>query len=259
MSDNSRVACITGGTSGMGKALTLRLLLEGWTVFAVGRTPRHAAELDREVGDGEKARLHISHADLRDYLACEGVATAIDQTTGKVDLLVNGAGTIGVGGVLAENPDRWDLVISSNLTTAFNMIKTCAELLKRASDSNGESSNIINISSVCSLRPCPSVAYSVSKAGLDMLTKSTAIELAPEIRVNSINPSVVRTNLQKSAGLFSDEESYSEWVAQMRPSHPVGRVGKPDDIVAAILYVISREASWVTGAIFSIDGGRSIA
>lgn len=255
MSNEPRTACVTGGTSGIGKALTLRLLDEGWTVFAVGRTDKHAVELENEVSDERKSRLHVTHADLREYEVCVDIASEIDKASGRLELLVNGAGTIGAGGVLEESPERWDLVITSNLTPAFNMTKACSRLLIEAGQSN-----IVNISSVCSLRPCGSVAYSVSKAGIDMLTKSTAKELASRgVRVNSINPSVVRSNLQKSAGLFKDEGSYEKWVAQMEPSHPLGRIGEPDDIVEAITYLISPQASWVTGAILSVDGGRGIA
>lgn len=93
-----------------------------------------------------------------------------------------------------------------------------------------------------------------------MFTKVVARELAPfDVRVNSVNPSVVRSNLQKSAGLFEDNDSYEEWINRMKPSHPLGRVGDPSDVVGAIRYLISTDASWVTGAIIAVDGGRAIA
>src|SRR5206468_1784017 len=115
-------------------------------------------------------------------------------------------------------------------------------------------------SSVCSLRPCKSISYSVSKAGTDMFTRCLARELAPRrIRVNSVNPSVVRSNLQKSAGIFDSEAAYNKWVEEMRVHHPLSRTGTPDDIVSAVAFLASREASWITGAVLSVDGGRSVA
>ena len=95
---------------------------------------------------------------------------------------------------------------------------------------------------------------------MDMFTRSTARELAPQgVRVNSVNPSVVRSNLQKSAGLFDDDAGYENWTTQMQSTHPLGRIGEPADIVEAIMYFISPTASWVTGAILSVDGGRGVA
>ena len=132
MANGQRTACITGGTSGIGKALTLRLLADGWTVFAVGRTSKHAEQLQNEVAEPEAVRLHVSQGDLRDYSLCEEISSRIGRSANRLDLLVNGAGTIGAGGVLEENPERWDLVISSNLTPAFNMTKdasNCSPML----------------------------------------------------------------------------------------------------------------------------------
>lgn len=249
------IACIAGGTSGIGRATTLRLLAKGWDVISIGRTVEHATELSNIVASHEAPRLSVKSADLCSYEECEALAEYLNVRYGKLDVLVNAAGTIGAGGVQEETPDRWGQVIASNLTPAFNMTKACCGLLKSASGAS-----IVNISSVCSLRPCASISYSVSKAGLDMFTKAAARELAPfGIRVNSVNPSVVRSNLQMSAGLFANVESYEDWIKKMGPSHPLGRIGEPEDVVGAIEYLTSPDASWMTGAIVSLDGGRAIA
>ena len=110
MSITPHTACVAGGTSGIGRALTLRLLAEGWTVFAIGRNPHHAEQIKNEaMADGESGRLHVTHGDLRNYSLCEEIASRISQESASLNLLVNAAGTIGAGGVLAENPERWDL------------------------------------------------------------------------------------------------------------------------------------------------------
>lgn len=187
MPEVDKVACIAGGTSGIGRALSEQLLKDGWTVYAVGLNAEHAAKFTDEAGADAGNRLHVRYGDLRDIGLCREFAAEIRNQFSRLDLLVNSAGTIGAGGIREENAERWNLVVSSNLTPVFNMTKVFLDLLAGTDDSN-----LINVSSVCSLSPCGSVAYSVSKAGLDMFTKSAARELAPYgIRVNSVNPSVV--------------------------------------------------------------------
>ena len=116
---------------------------------------------------------------------------------------------------------------------------------------------IVNISSVCSRRPYLNIiAYCVSKAGLDMLTRCCAAELAPKgVRVNAVNPGVVVTELHDQAAAVQDYESFLE---RGKETHPLGRVGQPDEVAAMCAYLCSDEAGWVTGGIFPIDGGREL-
>ena len=251
------LSCIAGGTSGIGAAVSQRLLNAGADVVAVGLSDTHAEEFRSSISDEEVKRLTVLVGDLADEVFANEVATAVASRGGALHLLVNAAGTISGGGMRHETPDIWRRVMQTNLDAPFNLTKACLDLLAAAAPA----SSVVNVSSVCSLRPCSSLSYSVSKAGVDMFTKSLARELAPmRIRVNSVNPSVVRTNLQKSAGLFDDEASYSSWVTDMEPSHPIGRIGEPEDVAEAILFLAdSRKSGWTTGAIFSVDGGRSVA
>jgi NAD(P)-dependent dehydrogenase (short-subunit alcohol dehydrogenase family) len=248
------VLCVAGGTSGIGRRLAEDMLAEGARVAVIGLTEGHASEfLTGNKGHGD--RLMVECADLTSFETCQSVAQMISSKFGSLGLLVNAAGTISTGGVEQEVPEQWERVLRGNLSTAFNMLKATLPLLRST-----PGANVVNVSSVCSLRPCASISYSVSKAGLDMFTRTAARELAPlGVRVNSVNPSVVRSNLQKSAGMFSDDESYDAWLTSMTPMHPLGRVGEPSDVVSAIRYLGSKEASWVTGAILSVDGGRGIA
>ena len=118
--------------------------------------------------------------------------------------------------------------------------------------------NIVNISSVTGLRSFPGVlAYCVSKAGLDQLTRCAALELAPKgVRVNAVNPGVVVTEIHKRGGM--NEENYEAFLEHSRTTHPLGRVGEPREIAELVFYLASENAGWITGATYQIDGGRAL-
>lgn len=250
------IACIAGGTSGIGAELAHLLVERGDEVVVVGRSQGHADEFRSRLDGSAVSRVDVQVGDLRDPDSSRAVAETIERRGSGLDLLVNAAGSISGGGIDVETTDDWQRVMSTNLDTPFNLTRSCLKLLE---DDGGGA--IVNISSVCSLRPCSSLSYSVSKAGVDMFTRCLARELAPRgIRVNAVNPGVVRTNLQKSAGLFSADDDYENWVTEMAGSHPLGRVGEPKDVAEAVLFLADAgESGWITGAILSVDGGRAVA
>jgi NAD(P)-dependent dehydrogenase (short-subunit alcohol dehydrogenase family) len=251
------LSCIAGGTSGIGAAVSRRLLAAGGEVVVVGLTDAHAEEFQSTIPEDAIDRVLVLVGDLADETFATDVASGVAARGSALHLLVNAAGTISGGGIRHETPDVWRGVMRANLDAPFNLTKACVDLLA----AGAPASSVVNVSSVCSLRPCSSLSYSVSKAGVDMFTKSLAREFAPmRIRVNAVNPSVVRTNLQKSAGLFDDDASYASWVTDMEPAHPIGRIGEPEDVAEAILFLAdARKSAWTTGAILSVDGGRGIA
>ena len=118
--------------------------------------------------------------------------------------------------------------------------------------------NIVNISSVTGLRSFPGVlAYCVSKAGVDQLTRCAALELASKnVRVNAVNPGVVVTEIHKRGGM--GEEDYERFLERSKTTHPIGRVGQPSEVAELVFYLASEKASWITGATYSIDGGRAL-
>jgi NAD(P)-dependent dehydrogenase (short-subunit alcohol dehydrogenase family) len=118
--------------------------------------------------------------------------------------------------------------------------------------------NIVNISSVTGLRSFPGVlAYCVSKAGVDQLTRCAALELAPHgVRVNAVNPGVVVTAIHKRGGMSA--ENYENFLEHSKTTHPIGRVGDPKEIAELVFYLASEKASWITGATYQIDGGRAL-
>lgn len=246
-----KTVLVTGGSSGIGLAVT-RILTEqdSWRVLAMSRDRDKQAEAKRSLGAAAENVKFIS-GDTCDVTSCNHIAEWIDHEFGRLDGLVNCAGTISVGGIEAETLSGWHRVLEVNLTGTYILTHAVLPMMKRA-----RTASIVNISSVCSLRPCSSVAYSVSKAGLDMFTKCLAQELARyQIRVNAVNPGVVRSNLQIAAGVVDD---YEEFLKRMAPLYPLGRTGVPEDVAGMVRFLLSEEASWTTGAIISIDGGRAI-
>lgn len=140
--------------------------------------------------------------------------------------------------------------MESNITSVFIVTKTLLPLLKKST----LPASVVNVSSVNSLRCGTSLPYSTSKAAIDMMTKGFALELAPYgIRANTVNPGVVVSNLQKAAGITKTEEEYQAFLERMKPAHPLGRVGQPEDVAGMITFLLSAEASWITGAIISVE------
>ena len=138
-----------------------------------------------------------------------------------------------------------------NLRSVFYLMQICVPHLEKTKG------NVVNVSSVAGTRSFPNVlAYCVSKAALDQLTRCSALELAPkEIRVNAVNPGVVVTNLHKRSGM--NDEGYEKFLENSKNTHPIGRVGKPEEIADLIYYLASEKAAWITGATYEIDGGRA--
>lgn len=249
-----KVVIVAGGTSGIGESVVGRYLEENAIVYAIGKTNRHCKLLEEKY-QKENNKPKVVQIDLAKPNEIKPFINEISNAHGLVDYLVNSVGTISKGGILVEDFSDWNNVIENNLHSLFNITKNIIPLLE-----SGNGKSIVNVSSVCSLRPCASLSYSVSKAGTDMFTKVLAKELASKsIRVNAVNPGVVKSNLQKSAGLFSTDIDYEEWIEKMKPLHPLSCVGEPNYVSDAIIFLNSEQAKWITGSILSVDGGRAIA
>jgi NAD(P)-dependent dehydrogenase (short-subunit alcohol dehydrogenase family) len=238
---SGRVAFVTGASSGIGRACGMRFREEGASVFAVARRE------NRLQGVFE----NFAVADVR---VEEEVRTAVEgcvDTFGRIDYLINAAGVIGTGGVLDTEPDEWERLFSSNVDSVYNVTRHAAPHMMKTGGA------IVNVSSVTSLRPYGNLlAYCASKAAVDMLTQCVALELAPHgVRVNAVNPGVVVTELHTVTGTVPDYEAFLE---RSKQTHPLGRVGQPEEIAALCAFLCSDEAGWITGGIHSIDGGRAL-
>jgi NAD(P)-dependent dehydrogenase (short-subunit alcohol dehydrogenase family) len=247
----SRVVMVTGATSGIGRAVALRFAAESAQVVALGRNQSALNEVEAAVRNAGGAPLTVAVDVTNDGQLHQAVDQTIDKF-GRIDVLVNAAGHISTGSIEETSVAAWDAMMNVNLRAVFQLMQMAAPYLIKTQGS------IVNVSSVTGLRSFPGVlAYCVSKAGLDQLTRCAALELAAKgVRVNSVNPGVVITEIHKRGGM--DEEAYAKFLEHSKTTHPLGRVGDPLEIAELVFYLASPKASWITGATYQIDGGRAL-
>jgi NAD(P)-dependent dehydrogenase (short-subunit alcohol dehydrogenase family) len=237
---------VTGGSSGIGRAIALRAREAGAGVAVMARRKDELDRAAKEIG-----ALAVA-GDVRDPADAARAVAACVGRFGGLTTLVNAAGVIGGAGTADTTREEWDRIVSINVDGTVEMCRAALEPLKRA----GEKGSVVNLSSVTGTRPFAQVtAYCMSKAAIDMYTRCLALELAPSrVRVNAIAPGVVVTNLHTVTGAVKD---YPAFLARGRETHPLGFVGEPDDAAWMALYLASDLARWVTGGIFPLDGGRA--
>jgi len=240
-------ALVTGASSGIGRASAIRLSEEGMNIVLVSRNQK-----DLEItAQSIQTKTLIISADLEKLDKVQDcVQQAVDHF-GRLDVLVNAAGIIGSGTVKSTPFDDWKKMVDLNLHAVFLLMQAVIPHLEKTKGT------IVNVSSVTGLRAFPGIAsYCVSKAGVDQLTRCAALELAEKgIRVNAVNPGVVRTNLHKRGGM--DSETYTAFVEHSKSTHPLGRIGEPEEVAELITFLATNKSSWITGTTISIDGGRA--
>lgn len=244
MEFDQKIAIVTGATSGIGLATTLALAGQGACVAAAGRRKTAPAQLNHP-------NIRTYQADLTSERETSGFVQGVLQDLGGIDILVNAAGIIATGTVETTTLPNYDLMMNINVRSVLQLMQlSLPSIIERKG-------NIVNVSSVTGIRAFPGVlAYCVSKAAVDQLTRCAALELAAKgVRVNAVNPGVVGTNLHRNSGM--GDEAYAAFVDRSKTTHPLGRIGTPDEIADLILFLASSKAGWITGATYSIDGGRA--
>lgn len=241
-----KVAIVTGGGQGIGKAIAKKFLENHISVVI--------AEIDESAGK-ETEEEYLSLGEIKfiktDVSKKEEVKNMVEETVntfGKINYLINNAG-IGINKHISElTLEEWNRVLGVNLTGAFLCSKYAYPYLKK------EKGVIINIASTRAFMSEPNTeAYSASKGGIYALTHALAISLGPDIRVNCISPGWIEVSEWKKKSLRKP----AELTELDHKQHPAGRVGRPEDIASLVLYLISDEAGFITGANFIVDGGMT--
>jgi NAD(P)-dependent dehydrogenase (short-subunit alcohol dehydrogenase family) len=247
MEFTEKIALVTGASSGIGRAVAQLFLERGAIVAGVARRE----DALRSIAPGN-VRFHAFPADLTSDHDRSHCVHRVMADLGGIDVLVHAAGIIAGGTVESTSLSDWDTMMNINLRSVFHLTQLALPALAP------RKGNIVILSSVAGLRSFPGVlAYAVSKAAVDQFTRCTALELAPKgIRVNAVNPGVVITQLHRSGGM--NEEQYQAFLERSTGTHPLGRVGEPEEVAELVLYLASEKASWITGVTYSIDGGRAL-
>jgi meso-butanediol dehydrogenase/(S,S)-butanediol dehydrogenase/diacetyl reductase len=245
---DDKIALVTGAASGIGRATAIRLAGEGAQVLCADRNLSGASETAATIGAAATAWL----LDVADPASCDAAVAETVRRWGRIDLLANVAGIGGFGHAAEIDDATWQRLIAINLTGVFQMTRAALPHLEAVRG------NVVNIASAAGLVGVPyGVAYAASKSGVVGLTKSIAVEYASrQVRVNAICPGAVDTPL--IAGGF-DAITGVEARLFERLTPLLGPAAQPEDIAAAVAYLGSDEARFVTGAILAVDGGQTAA
>jgi NAD(P)-dependent dehydrogenase (short-subunit alcohol dehydrogenase family) len=238
---SGKVALITGGGTGIGRAIALAFAREGASVAVAGRRLEKLREVISEVQKQGGAGLAVE---------CDVTRAHDVERFGRLNVLVNNAGTLHVSTVEGISEEEWDRVITVNVKGPFLMSRAVLREFRKCGGGA-----IVNIGSVLGLFAVKDrAAYSTSKGAVTMLTKSMALDHAHEkIRVNCICPSVVETDLVK--GVFNETEKGQAMLKARLATIPLGRLGRPEDVAEMAVFLASEESAWLTGAAIPLDGG----
>ncbi len=244
---SGRVALITGASRGIGRAIAEAYAAAGAKVVLASRKQEGLDQVAETIRAKGGEALPIA-AHTGDPAAVVALVVQTVRACGGIDILVNNAATNPhFGPLLSADEAQWDKILEVNLKGYFHTIKACVpHLIERGGG------KIINMASVAGIQPQPGMGvYSVSKAGVIMLTRALAVELAAQnIQVNAIAPGFIQTRF--SSAIWGNP-ALNEWVIGMIPQ---GRLGRPEDLIGVALYLASDASAFTTGAVFTIDGGQ---
>lgn len=242
-----KAAIVTGASRGIGRATAVRLAKMGMDIVFTYNSGSEAAEETKAVCEAEGARVLAVQADVSKSENCDELVAKTLEFCGRIDVLVNNAGITRDGLIIRMTDEQFDQVIDTNLNGAFYMMRAVSKQMMKQ-----RCGRIINISSVVGVMGnAGQVNYAASKAGIIGMTKSLARELASrKVTVNAIAPGMIATDM---TAVMSDKAKEA-----MKAAIPVGEMGKPEDIAAAVAFLASEDAGYITGQVICVDGGMAI-
>lgn len=245
-----KTALVTGGSGGIGKQIVLDLIKNNYNVAVTGR---NMDKLIESFKDTSNDHLHFIETDVMQVDKYQKVIYSVVEHFGYIDLLVNNVGGGKFGETIEKTTlEQWNEMMTLNMTSAYFMSQAALKCM-------APNACIINFSSILASRPVNGLGpYSIAKAGVEMMTKTLALELAPkQIRVLCIAPATIQTNFHTGAGMT--QESADKYYENSKSTHPIGRIGQPGDISELVIFLADNNKSgFMTGSIISVDGGRML-
>ncbi|XP_072375318.1 3-oxoacyl-[acyl-carrier-protein] reductase FabG-like [Diabrotica undecimpunctata] len=248
MAFTGKVILITGASSGIGAATAKQFASLGATLALAGRNVDNLKQVASDCST--KSIPLLLQGELTNEKDTKAILDKTIEHFGRLDVLVNNAGIIETGSIENTTLDQYDRLMNTNVRSVYHLSMLAVPHLVKTKG------NIVNVSSVNGMRSFPNVlAYCMSKAAVDQFTRCVALELAgKQVRVNSVNPGVTLTNLQKRGGM--NDEQYEAFLQRTKDTHALGRPGNPDEVAKTITFLASEDASFITGASLPVDGGR---
>lgn len=248
-----KVALVTGATKGIGKAIAELMAAEGASVALNGRDAVAGEMIVKNILEQGQKAVFLK-ADLSSPEANRNLIASVIEDLGGLDILIPNAGVLGLGSVTDVSIETWRRTLDINLNSVFYLLRAAIPHLK----ADGKSGSVVVTGSIAAHKGFPNhAAYCASKGALEALIKQAAVDYAPEIRINMVNPGPTDTELYKnSAVAFPNPETVLD---EVPGTLPMKRIANPGEIAKAVLFLASDDSSWTTGSVLTVDGGASAA